>query len=366
MIKPIRAAFVSDEWASLVIPPPYDSLSTVEREQHLLDHPKSFLHVTRSADASHGHPTEHQRLAEEGREALEMLMSDEVYISQPSSSLFLQKIESDGITQRAIIGAIDIAEVAPRPHEAVHPGRVQALATHFRHVGSMSSPVVLTTRKDHLNLPSLEDSDRVELVSRFLAIDGTKISVWTVALEDFGDVDGLYIVDGHHRIAAAREAGFSQLLVAYVPPSELRMSSFDRDVDELEFLPRKTIDRLSEWCDVRESSESEATQPAAKGVIKLRFGNDWFWAKRRNIEGLDSEFVHTTLLPELFGIYDADDPRLSYRPVGSKRPDSSATVRLAPADLEDVFSTADAGRTMPPKTTYFFPKARSGVLIIEC
>ena len=180
------------------------------------------------------------------------------------------------------------------------------------------------------------------------------------------EFERLYIIDGHHRIAAAREAKFEHLLVAYVPPSELRIGSFDRDIDELEFLPRKTVDGLANWCDVRGSSESESTKPVDKGVLRIRFGDDWYWAERKEPTGLDSEFVHTTLLPDLFGIDDADDPRLVYRPSGADAATSPATIRLAPAELEDVFIVADEGRVMPPKTTYFFPKARSGVLIIAC
>ncbi|MEC9058115.1 MAG: hypothetical protein VX410_01100, partial [Actinomycetota bacterium] len=91
-----------------------------------------------------------------------------------------------------------------------------------------------------------------------------------------------------------------------------------------------------------------------------------FWAERKEPAGLDSEFVHATVLPELFGIQEADDPRLTYRPSGAGISRSPVTIRLAPAELEDVFNVADAELVMPPKSTYFFPKARSGVLIISC
>ena len=151
-----------------------------------------------------------------------------------------------------------------------------------------------------------------------------------------------------------------------MPPSDLHIGSFDRDIDEIEFLPRKTIDALTKWCDVRGSSESESTKPADKGVLRVRVGDDWFWAERKEPSGLDSEFVHSVVLPELFGIYEADDPRLSYRPSGAGIDSTPATIRLAPAELEDVFEVADANLVMPPKSTYFFPKARSGVLIISC
>lgn len=366
LIQPILASVIDASWAPSVVPPPYDSLTTQERELHLEKHVHSFLHVTRSADASHGHPTEHVRLAAQGNAALNDLIAAGAYLPQSEPRLFLQKIQVDGVTQRSIIGSIDLSSVDLLPHEAVHQGRVQALAAHFREVHSMSSPVVLTSRSDDLDLRNLEESDQTALVSSFVATDGTELSLWEISAGFAVTLDQLYIIDGHHRVAAAREAKFSHLLVAYVPPSELRIGSFDRDIDELEFLPRKTIDELSNWCDVRNSSESESTKPVDKGVLRFRFGDEWYWAERKEVTGLDSEFVHSALLPELFDINDADDPRLSYRPSSAGTSNSPATIRLAPAELEDVFDVADRGLVMPPKSTYFFPKARSGVLIIAC
>ena len=366
MIRPILASVIDASWAPDVVPPPYDALTREEREQHLGEHAHSFLHVTRSADASHGHPTEHLRLATEGNSALSDLIAAGAYTPRTEERLFLQKIEAEGVTQRSIVGAINLSEVDPMPHEAVHPGRVQALAAHFRQARSMSSPVVITSRSDDLDLRRLEESDQTELVTSFVATDGTELTLWEIDPTFAVDFEQVYIIDGHHRIAAAREAKFDHLLVAYVPPSELCIGSFDRDIDELEFLPRKTVDELANWCDVRGSSESESTKPVDKGVLRFRFGDDWYWAERKEPTGLDSEFVHTTLLPELFGINDADDPRLTYRPSGAGVATSPATIRLAPAELEDVFNVADEGLVMPPKSTYFFPKARSGVLIIAC
>ncbi len=366
MIRPILASVIDATWAPAVIPPPYDALTPEEREQHLGEHAHSFLHVTRSAEASHGHPTEHVRLATEGNSALTNLLAAGAYTPRTEERLFLQKIEAEGVTQRSIIGAINLSDVNPIPHEAVHPGRVQALAAHFRQVRSMSSPVVITSRSDDLDLRMLEESDQTDLATSFIATDGTELTLWEIDPAFVVDFERVYIIDGHHRIAAAREAKFDHLLVAYVPPAELCVGSFDRDIDELEFLPRKTVDELANWCDVRGSSESESTKPVDKGILRLRFGDDWFWAERKEPTGLDSEFVHTTLLPDLFGINDADDPRLSYRPSGAGVASSPATIRLAPAELEDVFNVADEGLVMPPKSTYFFPKARSGVLIIAC
>ena len=366
VIHSIHASIVDANWGPSVVPPPYDSLSVEERQEHLAAHPDSFLHVTRSADASHGHPTEHRQLANEGASALTRLISEGAYSEPGESQLFLQKIETEGIVQRSIVGAIHPGEEMLHAHEDVHPGRVRALAAHFRQVRSMSSPVVVTSREEHVDLRSFEESGHTSPIRNFTAIDGTKITLWEIDTDMGALASPLYIIDGHHRVAAASEARFERVLVAYVPPSELHLGSFDRDVDELAILPRRVVGLLSKWCDVREVASRALAQPTEKGVLGFGLGDKWFTAQRRDMSGLDAEFLHATLLPELFGIHSADDQRLSYRPAGAGRRTGPVTVCLPPAELEDVFHTADLGRVMPPKSTYFLPKARSGVFVVSC
>ncbi|MEC8921132.1 MAG: DUF1015 family protein [Actinomycetota bacterium] len=366
VIQTIRASIVDPNWAPSVVPPPYDSLSVEERREHLTQHPNSFLHVTRSADASHGHPTEHRRLAVEGDSALTRLISEGAYTEPNEPSLFLQKIESQGITQRSIIGAIKLDEQVLHAHEGVHPGRVRALTAHFSQVRSMSSPVAVTSREQSIDLRSLEASDNASLIRDFSAIDGTQITLWKVSADLSVVSPPLYIIDGHHRVAAAGEARLERLLVAYVPPAELHLGSFDRDLDELVVLPRRVVDRLSKWCDVTEVGSQDLAQPTERGELGFGFGDKWFQARRRDLNGLDAEFLHGTLLPELFDVHAPDDPRLSYRSATTRRRTDPVTIRMAPAELEDVFGAADSGRVMPPKSTNFLPKARSGVLIVSC
>jgi uncharacterized protein (DUF1015 family) len=366
VIHSIDASIVDESWASSVVPPPYDSMSGEERQEHLSDHPHSFLHVTRSADASHGHPTEHRRLANEGAAALTRLISEGAYSEPTEPCLFLQKIETEGVIQRSIIGAINLGEEMLHAHEAVHPGRVRALAAHFRQVRSMSSPVVVTSRDENLDLRSFEESEHMAPIRNFTAIDGTRITLWEIDIDLSAFGSPLYIIDGHHRIAAANEARFDRALVAYVPLAELHLGSFDRDVDELVVMPRRLVERLSKWCDVHEVASRELAEPTEKGVLGLGLGDKWFTARRRDRSGLDAEFLHATLLPELFDIHSADDERLSYRPAGIGGRTGPVTVCLPPAELEDVFRYADLGEVMPPKSTYFLPKARSGVLVVPC
>ena len=82
--------------------------------------------------------------------------------------------------------------------------------------------------------------------------------------------------------------------------------------------------------------------------------------------GLDAAFVHDFVLAEIFGVTNASDPRITYRPTSVAIADAPVTIMLAPVPLDAVFDVADFGGVMPPKTTYFLPKARSGVLLVRC
>jgi uncharacterized protein (DUF1015 family) len=367
VIQAIDASVVASDWASSVIPPPYDSMSAAERHEHLSQNPHSFLHVTRSADASHGHPTEHQHLANQGSAALNQLISQQAYTSPSKPHLFVQKIETtEGTTQRSIIGAIDLRHETLYAHEDVHPGRVRAIAAHLRKVRSMSSPVVVTSRDENLDLRVFEEPGQPNPIRDFTAIDGTRITLWETDPSIELPTSSLYIIDGHHRVAAAIQARLTRVLVAYVPHSELHLGSFDRDIDELSTLPRWVLDKVSQWCDVREVDSRDLAEPTQRGELGLRLGDQWFVAQRRDPTGLDAEFLHTTLLPEVFDIHASDDQRLSYRPAGVDRRVGPVTLCLPPTELNEIFRSADFGQVMPPKSTYFLPKARSGVLMISC
>ena len=366
MIHAMRAALLNPEWADRVIPPPYDSLSSEQRQAHLEEFPDSFLHVARSAGVGHGHPTEHRRLAAEGDASLQRLLADGAYAPREESRLYVQRIRSADGEQLAVLGAIRDGERKVLPHEEVHPGRVRALAAHFSVVGAMSSPVVVTSR------PSVSDRSLIDRVLDTTplrdveASDGTRLTLWPVDVPEFDICGDLYVVDGHHRVAAASMARFDQLFVAYVPPEELHLRSFDRVLDELALMPRKVADLLEPYCEVTLSDDAHPPPAIERGSIVMRLGQQTVALRRRDNSGLDAQFIHDIVLPVGFGVEDAADPRLTYRPSGVEAGPEPVVIRSAPVNLAAVLDVADAGGVMPPKSTYFVPKARSGFLLVPC
>ena len=365
MLHPIRAAVLNPDWGPRVVPPPYDALAPEQRDEHLDSHPDSFLHVARSAGLGQGHPTEHQRLAEEGDASLQRLLSAGAYSPREESRLYVQRIVAPEGVQWAVLGCLRNGEVTLRPHEEVHPGRVRALAAHFRLVGAMSSPVLITSRPGTAD-PGLIDRVKLQAPLRdLMTSDGTQVSLWGVDLP-WVDLDGpLYVVDGHHRVAAAEQARFNQLFVAYVAPEDLQVASFDRVIDELALMPRRIAELLSPFGETRLFDAAGLPEPEP-GLIVLKLGDQGVTVRRRSSGTLDSVFVHEVVLPEAFGIEGFSDPRLSYRPSQAGPAKEPVVISTAPVRLEQVLDVADAGGVMPPKSTCFLPKARSGVLLVPC
>lgn len=390
MIEPVSARVLTLEWAPTVIPAPYDSLTPDEHAQHLADNPDSFAHVAGLPPESFGHPSEHLLHATRGIQALDRLIGLGAFGATRKPSLYVQRVEADGYAQHTLLGGVRLASVELRPHEDTQPGRVHGLAVHFTEVGAMSSPVVVTSPRLTMVSDVIEATRTAAGASTPLAplldtktTDGARVTLWP-AVVGGGEgasvgLDGpLYIVDGHHRVAAARQAGFSHVLVACAPTDELHLGSFDRELSELDMMPRRVMELMRARCDVEEVSDAVAARPTAPGWIGVGVTGHWFRVRLRHdgaadagspvqdpAAQLDAAFVHDFVLGDIFGVASASDPRLTYRATTVAAAQAPVTILLAPVQLGSVFEVADFGGVMPPKTTYFLPKARSGLLLVR-
>ncbi|MDE0134061.1 MAG: DUF1015 family protein [Acidimicrobiaceae bacterium] len=391
MIEPVSARVLTPEWAPTVIPAPYDSLTPDEHAQHLADNPDSFAHVAGLPPESFGHPSEHRQHATRSTQALERLIGLGVFGATREPSLYVQCVEADGHAQHSLLGGVRLASHELRPHEDTQPGRVHGLAVHFTEVGRMSSPVVVTAPRLTMvsdvieaTLAAAGASTPLEPLLDTKTADGARVTLWP-AVVGGGEVasvglDGpLYIVDGHHRVAAARQAGFSHVLVACAPTEELHLGSFDRELSELDMMPRRVMELMRTRCDVEEVPDAIAARPSSPGWIGFGVAGHWFRVRPRRAAAsddaspvqnpaslLDAAFVHDFVLGDIFGVASASDPRLTYRPTTVAAAPVPVTILLAPVPLGSVFEVADFGGVMPPKTTYFLPKARSGLLLVRC
>ncbi|HCB37019.1 MAG TPA: hypothetical protein DEP66_02080, partial [Acidimicrobiaceae bacterium] len=239
VIRPVNAAVLSSQWAPHVVAPPHDTFTPTTREQYLAQNPDSFMHVTDAPEHNVGHPSEHGIVAARSAAALSRLIDIGAYGAETGPHLFAQRIEVRGYTQNSLLGAVRTDEGALLPHEGTHSARVHGLAAHFAEVGLMSNPVVATCRSTaaaSAAIAAARERGHDAAVLDAETADGARITLWSVDPDTAADLAGgspLYIVDGHHRVAAAALAGFEQVLVSIVPTDELTLGSFDRVVSEI-------------------------------------------------------------------------------------------------------------------------------------
>lgn len=396
LLVPFRGERVTPAWAPSVVAPSVDVLSDDQVEAMLTANPHSFLNVTRSP------PTvaETHTFLARNREQLNNLRALEAFESaadgQPAVHVY--RLSSPTHVQTAVVAEVPVSAILDGtilPHEATRVERVGVLADTLREVKAVSSPVALGFRDGPGWLATIARCTATAPQLDFSAVDDVRQQIWTITGDEAAALvaevgDGpMYVIDGHHRCAAATafrdqvgadvEGSHQRLLVAAFPTGELQMAGFNRLV-KLDRSADDALDVLRGVGDLREANSP--VSPDGPGVFGVYAAGSWFRlqvpiessASGDPVASLDVSVLHDQVLATGFGMTDVTaDPRLSFLPGGLDLDnflahcDSSGSLGfvVAPAQIEDLMGVADAGRVMPPKSTYFHPKVRSGVFLVD-
>ncbi len=376
---PVEAAVVDEVWAADVIGPAYDALRPTERRRLADTNPDSFFNVIR-APLDYGDDPVPVDLVDRNRAALDRLLATGRYRAPGAARLFAYRLRSVDHSQIAVIGDIPTAAVARGEvvaHERTRVAKETEIATQLGALAINASPVGLTYRADPiidaLVLELCDDPPELD----FHSDDGLHHTVWralaplSAALSAaFSSVVRLYIVDGHHRVAAAARIGHGSFLAGLVPDDQLRLLAYHRIVvGPCPF----SADALAAVGAVRLDSPHPPQRPG-QAVLYLA-GSGWYGVDLGGAaDELDVRLADVQILGPLGGIEDPrTDPRLEFVPGGTgighlaRRADESGgmAVALHPMTIDQLFAEADAGRTMPPKSTWFEPKFRSGIFLVR-
>jgi uncharacterized protein (DUF1015 family) len=401
VLQPFPGLVVHSEWAERVTSGPYDAYSPGERAALAEANPYSFLNVTRSMeDVPEERRHDVDGLLGECTEAMDRLYDVGAYRSFEDPALFLYRLEVDRPegrhSQTGIMGLVPVVgdhDHRILRHEDVRPDRTELMARHLVTVGASSSPICLAYRADADLDAEVVRCCTAEpvLVS---ASEGVDQTVWVVTGSDaerIADLVGdrtLYVTDGHHRMAAAAQAlrvneGAPGLLAwtqaVLFPDREMLVLPFHRRVgDARRRPPEDLLEALWAVGPIEERDGAEAARPGLPGHVGVYLGGRWYSlvlpeaAGDRAVDLLDVVRLQDGVLGPVFGIIDPGrDPMIDYVPdpagldvlTGRCDEDGRVGFVMHPLSVTELMAVADAGGLMPPKSSYFEPKPRSGVFL---
>lgn len=405
-IKPFRCIRPSKEAASAVAALPYDVYDRKEAKEIVKKNPLSFLAVDRAeTQFEDGKNPYAPEVYEQAARTLKRWQQEGILTEDESPFYYLYELVMEGRAQTGIVACASVDDyscgVIAR-HENTREEKEQDRICHVDVTNAHTGPIFLAYRsQEELNGLVALEKKKTPLYD-FISEDGICHRVWKI--EDpqkaeeihriFSGIPRVYIADGHHRAASAvkvaamrREANpswtgneeFNYFLSVLFPDDQLMIMPYNRVVQDLNGLTREEFLKKTERYFVVTERGRKAFSPEQKGQVGMYLDGSWYQLDARPeictddpVEGLDVSILQDRILGPLLGIGDPrTDSRIRF--VGGIRGlselerlvDSGAAVAFSmyPTSIRELFEVADAGLLMPPKSTWFEPKLRSGLFI---
>ncbi|MEW5796006.1 MAG: DUF1015 family protein [Candidatus Zixiibacteriota bacterium] len=406
-VRPFRGLRPKPELAKQVACPPYDVLSTREARAMAEGNPYSFLHVNKSEIDFDDSVNQYSReVYLRGRENLQKLIDQGVFVRDTKPCFYLYRLTWRGRSQAGLVALTSVAEYDDgiiKKHEHTRPDKVRDRADHIGILEAQVGPVFTAFRYQ----PGIEQIfARVRSSSPsfgFEADDGVTHELWVIddsgtvgaLIDAFARLDCMYIADGHHRSQSASEVcrrlkeknahhtgrePYNFFLNVLFPDRELRILPYNRVVKDL---GGRTVSQVlgeaAPYFNV--TGANGAVEPDRAHVFGAYGEGNWYRLEAKPgsfdtshpIESIDASILANSLLAPQFGITDPKtDKRIDF--VGGIRGTSelmklvdSGEYKIAfslyPTSIEQLLKVADAGEVMPPKSTWFEPKLRDGIVV---
>lgn len=406
IVRPFCAVRPNPVVVSQVAALPYDVFDRKEACQVVKGKPLSFLNIDRpETQFSEDVDIYADCVYEKARELLEARMTDGTFIQDEDPCYYVYQLTMDGRSQTGIVACSavdDYVDQVIKKHENTREEKEMDRIRHVDTTNAHTGPIFLAYR-------AVEELDRLvgqvcagKPVYSFTAQDGVEHKVWKIAapglLEQiekaFRKVPVTYIADGHHRAASAVKVGlkrrkedpnytgeepFNYFLSVLFSDEQLMIMPYNRVVKDLNGLSKEEfLDKVSQSFVVKEEGRYPYA-PDEKGQIGMYLEGQWYSLKARAeilsedpVKGLDVSLLQDALLGPVLGITDPrTDARIDH--IGGIRglkelerrvdEDMKVAFSMYPTSIQELFAVADAGLLMPPKSTWFEPKLRSGIFI---
>ena len=409
IIRPFKAVRPKPELVTRVASPPYDVLNREEAFQMAKDNPDSFLHIGKSEiDLEANIDPYDEKVYQKAKANLDKMIEKKIYIQDETKKIYIYRQIMDGRSQTGLVVCTSIDDYLNgviKKHENTRNDKEQDRINHVNITDANTGPIFLAYRKNQKISQIIDEwVNKEKPVYDFISEDGITHTCWIIDSEQviyqlikvFSKIEYLYIADGHHRAASGVKVGlsrrekfkdftgdeeFNYFLSVLFPDNELCIMDYNRVVSDLWGNSNETfLEKISRKFEIETQESDIPYKPQSKHTFGMYLNEKWYklTAKVNTfddedvVERLDVSILQNNLLSPVLGIEDPrTDKRIEF--IGGirgleelkKRVDNGAKVAfsLFPTSMADLMAVADAKKVMPPKSTWFEPKLRSGIFI---
>ena len=408
IIRPFKAYRPIKEHVKDIAALPYDVMSSKEARGMVKNNKYSFLHVDRAEvnlDESVG---EYDKVVyDTAKKVLENMIEEGLYIQEKAPAIYIYQQIMDGRGQKGIVCCTSVDDYinnSIKKHERTRLLKEIDRVNHVDICNANTGPIFLTYRNNNEISSIVEEWTKKEPVYDFISEDGNGHRVWIIddniviekLVKLFKSIKYLYIADGHHRSASAvkvalkrrKQLGkytgneeFNYFLSIIYPDTELKVFDYNRTVKDLNGLSEEEFfSKVEESFYLSKSESNKPVSPKNKHEFGMYMNKQWFILRAKDgsfdesnpIDSLDVSILQNNLLNPILGISDpTKSERIEF--IGGIRglkelenradTDMKVSFSMYATTIDDIMNVADSGKTMPPKSTWFEPKPRSGIFI---
>ncbi len=408
LIRPFNALRPKKELAARVAAPPYDVLNREEAFAMAQGNDVSFLRINKpEIDVDSSIDVYDARVYQRGADNLQKFIEQGIMQRDPSACFYVYKQVMGSHAQVGLVAAASVDAYEQdliKKHEFTRPVKEDDRVNHINTLGAQVGPVFLTYRARPQIDALIAQVTATTPEYDFVADDGNQHVFWVVseqALVDkiqaaFEQVDCLYVADGHHRSAAAQrvkhlrkdanpahtgEESYNFFSTVIFPDNQMQILDYNRVLTDLNGLSEADFLAKIQACFNVKESTSGAVKPSREREFGMYLGGKWYvlqvidglWDDSDPVARLDASIIQNNLFEPVLGIEDQRrDKRIDFiggiRGLGEleKRVNSgefALAFAIYPTSIDSLMAIADAGEVMPPKSTWFEPKLKSGLFV---
>ncbi len=406
-VTPFRSIRPIPELADRIAALPYDVYNRREALDETRREPLSFLKIDRAeTQFPEDVDTYDPKVYEKAKELLNSMLQDGSFIMEDSPCYYIYELTMDGRSQTGIVACSSIDDYQNeiiKKHEKTREDKELDRIRHVDITDTHTGPIFLVYRSVSVINQIVEDAKQEAPLYDFVSSDGIRHRVFRISDQDaiqklekaFAEIPCTYIADGHHRCASAVKVGqkrrkehpdytgeeeFNRFLSVLFPDDQLAILPYNRVVKDLNGLSvSEFLSALEKAGFIVSTPQKEAVSPSSKGSFGLYLNGSWYLVTASlpllsddPVKGLDVSILQDRILGPILGIGDPrTDKRIDF--VGGIRglselerrvsEDMTLAFSMYPTSIKELLSVADAGLLMPPKSTWFEPKLRSGLFL---